>query len=205
MRWDNAKEEQSGEVEDIQRQFIIKDEFSEPYNQHQNPVEGGAIKWLKHAVHQLLDRVGAPDCLWELALNYLAYVHNHTYNPIIQMTPHQFRHGETPDISPLLQFSFYERVLFLDHEKNWPSSPERSGRRVGIAENVGDAMTFWILDDQSKQILARSVVRPYDDNYRVKWDHALTRQMTKEPTAHHGGDTWPGRQKINTALSNTED
>jgi hypothetical protein len=34
-------------------------------------------------------------------------------------------------------------------------------------------LTFWILDDQSKLILARSVVRPFTENLRVKWDPAL--------------------------------
>ena len=34
-------------------------------------------------------------------------------------------------------------------------------------------LTFWILDDQSKHILARSVVRPFKDNLRVKWDPDL--------------------------------
>lgn len=47
---------------------------------------------------------------------------------------------------------------------------ERSGRWIGLAQGIGDMLTFWILDDQSKHILARSVVRPYNQNLRVKWD-----------------------------------
>ena len=34
-------------------------------------------------------------------------------------------------------------------------------------------MTYWILDDQSKHILARSVVRPFKNNLRVKWNPDL--------------------------------
>ena len=64
-------------------------------------------------------------------------------------------------------------MLFLDHEGDWPSSSERSGRWVGIAHGIGDILTFWILDDQSKYILARSVVRPFTKNLRVKWDPTL--------------------------------
>ena len=64
-------------------------------------------------------------------------------------------------------------MLFLDHESDWPSSNERSGRWVGIAHGIGDSLTFWILDDQSKHILAQSVVRPFTKNLRVKWDPAL--------------------------------
>ena len=40
LRRDNAKEEDSAEVEKIQRELLVKDQFSEPHNQQQNPVEG---------------------------------------------------------------------------------------------------------------------------------------------------------------------
>ena len=42
-----------------------------------------------------------------------------------------------------------------------------------MAHGIGDALTFWVLDDQAKQILARSVVRPDRHNLRVKWDPDL--------------------------------
>jgi len=61
LRRDNAKQEQSWQVRDIQCSLYIKDEFSEAYNPQQNPVEGRAIRWLKMASHKLLDRTGAPD------------------------------------------------------------------------------------------------------------------------------------------------
>ncbi len=38
-------------VMDIQQKFAVKDQWSESYCQHQNSVEGGAIKWLKSASH----------------------------------------------------------------------------------------------------------------------------------------------------------
>ena len=80
------------------------------------------------------------------------------------MTSLQYKTGVTPDISVYLQFTFWQPILYLDHESNWPSSKERSGRWVGVAHNIGDALTFWILDDQNKQLLARSVVRPFCHN-----------------------------------------
>ena len=55
LRRDNAKEENSAEVEAVQWDMLVKDEFSELYFQHQNPVEGGAIKPLKASVHTLLN------------------------------------------------------------------------------------------------------------------------------------------------------
>ena len=64
-------------------------------------------------------------------------------------------------------------MLFLEHEIDWPSSNEMSGRWIGIAHGIGNTLTFWILDDQYKHILALSVVHPFTKNLRVKWDPTL--------------------------------
>src|SRR5688500_15443933 len=107
------------------------------------------------------------------------------------MIPLQYKTGVTPDISVLLQFTFWQPILYLDHEEVWPSSKERAGRWVGVAHNIGDSLTYWILDDQIKQVLARSVVRPFCKNHRVKWDSSLINWDTKKPTASHAGDVMP--------------
>ena len=160
LRRDNAKEEKSEEVDQIHRELFIKDQFSEPYNPQQNPVESRGIRYLKEHMHVLLDRTGAPDAAWFHAAQYLASVHSILSNPKLpdQMTPKQYRTGVTPDISPWLQFTFWQPILFLDNENSWPSSKERSGYWLGVADNIGDFLTYWIFDDQSKQVLARSVV-----------------------------------------------
>jgi hypothetical protein len=127
LRRDNARTESSAKVKAITREMFIKDQFSEPYNQQQNKVEGGAIKWLKNATHTLLDRTGAPDIAWYFCLMYLAMIHNICWCAAIKTTPYQRRHGMTADISAFLQFCFWERVLYLDHEESWPRSHERPG------------------------------------------------------------------------------
>ena len=97
-------------------------------------------------------------------------VHSILPNPSLpdKMTPMQYRTGVTPNISPLLQFTFWQPILFLDNEHSWPSSKERCGYWLGVANNIGDFLTYWIFDDQSKQVLARSVVQPYNNN-SVRW------------------------------------
>ena len=76
--------------------------------------------------------------------------------------------GVTPDISADLQFSFWQPILYLDNEHSWPSSKEHPRHWLGVCHNIGDALTYWVLDDQSKQVLARSVVRPFHSNKWVK-------------------------------------
>ena len=104
----------------------------------------------------VLDQTGALDSLRYMAAQYIVDIHNICSDANLpnEMTPLQYLRGVTPDISVHLQFVFYQPVLFLYHEGNWPSSSERSGRWDGIAHGIGDILTFWILDDQSKYILA---------------------------------------------------
>jgi hypothetical protein len=129
-------------VTDIDRELFLKDEFLEAYHQHQNPVESRAINWLKCALHALLDKTGTPDSAWYLAIKYLADIHNITYDPTLGTTPYQCRYGLIPDISSYLQYSFWEPIVYQDHEDIWPSTKERPGRWVGIVHNVGDTLTY---------------------------------------------------------------
>jgi hypothetical protein len=201
LRTDNGSELKSEAVHATMREFMIKDGQSEAHHQHQNPVERGAALWFKSDVPVLLDRTGAPDSAWELAGEYLCLVNKHCWREQLGMTPIQKRTGVTPDISALLQFSFWERVLFLDHEASFPSSRERSGYWCGIAENVGDALTFKIYDDQTGVVVARSVVRPYKNNLRVTWDPRFCTQPSKV-TAKNGGDIMPPKSTRDTLLDN---
>ena len=92
----------------------------------------------------------------------------------------------------------------MDNEDTWPSSKERSGYWLGVADNIGDLLTYWVFDDQSHQVLARSVVRPFCNNRRVKWDPELA-PSRPHVTAQHGGDIKPSRDVIAKKLGNIED
>ena len=82
-------------------------------------------------------------------------------------TPLEVLTGNTPDISQLLQFQFYEPVyyataaalLYADKPKFPSETCEGSGRIVGFGENVGDAFTYKILTDDTNVVIYRSAVR----------------------------------------------
>ena len=95
-------------------------------------------------------------------------------------------------------------VLFLDHEASWPSTKERTGYWIGVCKNIGDMLTFWIYDDVTRQVVARSVVRPATGNLRVKWDPQLKPNTTRK-TAKNGGDNYPNRQEMKNLLLNDMD
>ena len=91
---------------------------------------------------------------------YIIFVLNHTFCSSINAVPMQRLHGSTPDISPLLSFRFWEEVYYRHDDSEFPSDTrEGHGYFVGIAENVGHAMTFKILTSDTKKVIYRSSVR----------------------------------------------
>jgi hypothetical protein len=76
LRRDNAKSEMSQLVEDIHRDLIIADQWTEPHSPWRNTAELNGVKYSKSQVQVILDRAGTPDNLWFLAQDSLAHVHN---------------------------------------------------------------------------------------------------------------------------------
>jgi len=164
LRRDNAQSERSEAVKKINRDLIIKDESTEPHSPWQNPAEVQGMSFLKAQTQVIMNRVGAPPNTWFLCQKYLCEVHNHCANrQLAWQSPEQVSGGDTPDISHILQFYFYEPVLYLDNSEKFPNSKEKPGYFVGYAKNTGDALTFKILTDARNTILHRSVVRSARD------------------------------------------
>ena len=64
----------------------------------------------------------------------------------------------------MLRFYWYQPIYYKIDDSNFPSdSREGRGRFVGISKNVGHAMTFKVLTDDTKKIINRSNIRPADD------------------------------------------
>ena len=131
-----------------------------------------------------MDRTNAPAEMWFLAQQYLADVHNVCAHPLLQWnTPDQVAGGDTPDISHILMFYWFEPVLYLDPAISFPESKEMPGYFVGFAHNVGDFLTFKILKEDMKTVIHRSVVRSASDpnsrNRRVRFDDSVEAKLDK--------------------------
>jgi hypothetical protein len=72
-----------------------------------------------------------------------------------------------------------------------------------VAHNIGDALTYWIFDDQMKYLVAQSVVRPYQQNCKVKWNPAFA-SVPFGNTARKEGDAMPDKAKCNKWLADCE-
>ena len=148
---------------DILRKYNISSTTTEPYHPHQNPAER-KIRDLKQTTNQILDRVGAPSELWFYALKYVSYLYNHTSNEKLKWkTPIEKAFGNTPDISSLLEFYFYQPIYYYEKDAtSFPESKEHYGHWLGISENCGDEMTYYVLTNEG-QVISRSVLRPAED------------------------------------------
>ena len=79
-------------------------------------------------VNIIMDRTGCPDSLWVMCSLYVVYLLNHLANPALNWrTPLEACYGITPDISPLLLFTFFQRIYYLDSEIPFPNSKKNWG------------------------------------------------------------------------------
>jgi hypothetical protein len=159
---DRAQVEISNKVLDILRTLYISAWQSEPHQQQQNLAER-RIQTIKTTSNRIMDRTGAPAYTWLLCLLYVCYLLNHTFNETIKGVPLNHLTGTTVDISPLLRFHFWQKVYFKREENTFPSeSKEGVGHIVGISEHVGPIMTWKILTVDTRKVLYRPQLRPYD-------------------------------------------
>jgi hypothetical protein len=142
---DGAKAVISNRARDILCLYHIKHYLSEPYHQHQNFAENciGTVKDVTNTIMDSMDRTGCPASMWFLVLCYVCFILNYmACKSLGWEIPLGLLWGYSPDISHLLCFSFWEPVLFSE-ENHFPSStPEKAGRFVGFAPNIGDALQF---------------------------------------------------------------
>ena len=165
LKSDNAKAIYGDATQEILRQYHIGSMYSEPEQQNQNPVER-KIQDIKSDTSKCMDRTGTPETFWLLCLLYIVFLHNHlSYQSLDGKTPLQVATGIVPDISYFLSYHWWQPVYYLDDDGGFPSqSKEKRGRWVGVAENIGDTLTYYVLTDDTQQVIARSVLRPVTNN-----------------------------------------
>jgi len=171
---DGGKALISKKVEDTLRHLCIDSWHSEAHYQHQNYAER-RYGDVKRNVNRVMNMVGAPAHCWLLCLCYVIFIMNRmALESLRWRTPYEKLTGNTPDISMIYRFKFYDKIYFKRDEsrggKSFPSeSNELLGRFVGFSEDVGHGMTFKILTDDTLRILHRSRIKlaSIEPNLRV--------------------------------------
>ena len=73
--------------------------------------------------------------------------------------------GHQPDIAAMLSFVIYELVYYVMDEADFPLDyNEKKGRFTTIAENVGNALCYEIVNDDTNKIIYQSTVCPITED-----------------------------------------
>jgi hypothetical protein len=160
---DCAPEERHGEWGRIVKHYHIKLRTTEAYSPWQNRAEA-SIGEAKKLIGRVLRKTGAPVEFWCYAAQWAAKIISLTAHdlPILgSRTPEERIIGRTPDISEYANYSWYQWVWYRD-QASFPEPQIRLGRWLGVSEDVGQAMTYWILTDKNT-VIARSSVKSLED------------------------------------------
>jgi hypothetical protein len=119
-------------------------------------------------MEMVMNITNTPYEWWPLCVEYVVMVKNHTARASLkERTPIEKRTGQTPDVSKLLQFHWWEPMYFLDEY-----GTECLGRWAGVAEHVGDELTFVVVSDTTGFAMYRSDLRMATDpdapNFRAE-------------------------------------
>ena len=76
-------------------------------------------------------------------------------------TGHEIVFGSTPDISEYVEFEFYDHCWYWDTPQDFPHEKKQIGRWLGVAHRVGQAMVYYIANNNGI-VIARSTVTKID-------------------------------------------
>ena len=117
-------------------------------------------------------------------------------------TPYEALYGQTPDVSIMLTFVFWELCYIRNYQagsKNFPSeSNEIPVRVVGFSESVGHSITYKVYNEATGALLYRSHLRKIDHgadiNSRVSPSQFLIAApvfSVRRPSRHLFSDSSP--------------
>ena len=88
-----------------------------------------------------------PECSLLCCLFVISLLNHMSRDSLKGITPMQAKFGPIPDISKFLHFRWWEPVYYLDLE-----GVEHRGHWAGIAEHIGDELTWWIVSEETGKI-----------------------------------------------------
>jgi len=175
---DGAKAETQGKFGKVIKEYKIKQRISEPYSGWQNRAEA-AIREIKRGINRATLRARSPKRIWDYCGEWVAAVRRLTAHDLPGLdgrVPDEVIKGNTPDIAEYAQFDWYEYVWCHDPTVQFPGDTRRLARWIGVAHDVGNPMTFWVLPTTCK-VLARSTVWSLTEDERN--DPVIQAQMAE--------------------------
>ena len=186
---DNAPELRSNDWKKILRDLGIKERPIEPYHPWQNYAEN-SVKMVKFRALKLMELKRVPLNLWDHTLEYACGFSNKCYHSTHRLdsrTPYEFIHGITPDISPYMDFEFYEPVFYILNDPGiFPMPKRRLGRWLGPARQPTSDLVSKVLT-KGGLIVNTSSIFPIPDDHNIQadieaFDAALREKITPKST-----------------------
>ena len=153
------------------RHFRSRHHLIEPFSPWQNRAERD-IQELKRGIKRATRRGRSPKRLWDYCGQWVAAIRRLTAhdNPALDgLTAEESVHARTPDISAYSMFDWYEPVWYIDPAKDTAQSRRVLGRWIGVAEDIGSSLTYFILPKSCIPV-ARSSVFPVTQDERLSAD-----------------------------------
>jgi len=157
---DQAPEEMRGEWGQIVKKYRIRQKTTEAHSPWQNCAKA-EIRELKKATRRALRSQSMPVEFWCYAMEWAARIRSLTAHDSLLLgvrTPEERVTRRTPDISEFARFSWSQWIWYKD-ATTFPQDDVQLGRWIGVAMDVGQAMTYWILTAKGT-IIARSSIAP---------------------------------------------
>ena len=132
--------------------------------QNQNPAEN-RYQTIKRHTNRTMERSGAPAAAWFLCLVYICLCLNNYVDPKLgdgTKSPIMMACFAHNDISTLLNFYLWQPVYYLldPTDQSFPGkSKEIRTRWDGVDGSIGAKMCYKLVDDNSRKIICRSVIR----------------------------------------------
>ena len=113
------------------------------------------IGLVKRRILRELKESNCPMVLWDYCAEWVAQVNNSTAKGLYALqgqTPHFTVTGQTPDISNLCQFAWYDWCFYFDDSEAFPHPKQHLGRVLGPAKNAANEMAQWILKSNGRVV-----------------------------------------------------
>lgn len=115
---------------------------------------------MKRRVHRKMVQKRIPQRLWDFCCKWSCEIHNKTASNLYALedrTPYEAVMGDTPDISSLIGFDFYDPVWYYEQTAAFPEPKRLMGRWLGEAQDFGQAMCYWLLSENASPIVRSTV------------------------------------------------
>jgi hypothetical protein len=199
---DDAPELLHGNFRRLCKDYGIQNIYTEPYSPWQNRAEGG-IRELKRHVHRKMKSKQVPSRLWDFCCRWSCEIRNKTSSNLYALdgrTPYEAVYGNTPDISSLTSFDFYDPVWYYDQTAEFPEPKRKIARWLGEAQDFGQAMCYWILPMSGTPIV-RSTVQPItDEQFRMEETKTELKSLDKRILNKLGESTHHMTSTIQTLM-----